>query len=155
MGIYNFDTGELSLTTKENICFTLRLRPKVTVIMGNSATGKSLLWKTVETIKRTEKDMTAERIASDIELINRHTDADKIKNYLSLSGKLIIIDNADMLFKELPWLADSITDSADNHFLVFSRDTAGLGVTPNHYGEFHVNGKTVSVEYAFSVKGWL
>jgi hypothetical protein len=155
MGVYDFSTGELSLITKNNIQFSLLLRPRVTIIRGNSATGKTLLWKTIETIKRTEKEITVAQSVSDIELVNRYTDEDKIEKILSSGGKLIIIDNADMLFRNLPWLAESITDSTDNHFLIFSRDTANLGVTPNHYGELKIADQTVTVDYAFSVKGWL
>jgi len=153
--IYNFDTGQFFLATKNGIRFVLPLRPKVTVVKGDSATGKTLLWKTIETIKKTEKDMASEKLAHNIELINRYTDEDKIETLLAGSDKLIIIDNADMLFRVLPQLAENIADSAGNHFLVFSRDTADLGVTPNHYGEFYVEGKEIGIKYPFTVKGWL
>jgi len=155
VGIYNFESGELSLTTKGDICFALQLRPRVTVVKGDSATGKTLLWRTIETIKRTEKDMSEGKVASDVELINRFTDESKIEDLLTSDGKLIIIDHADMMFKELHRLAESVVDSTGNHFLIFSRDTADLGITPNHYGEFCVVGKMISVEYPFSVKGWM
>jgi predicted ATPase len=155
MSIYNFKTGELQLSTKNGIHFALRLRPRITVIKGDSATGKTLLWKTVENIKYTEKDITIEQVATNIELINRHTDGAKVEQYLFSRGKLIIIDNADLLFRREHSYAENIVSSTGNHFLVFSRDIADLGVTPNHYGEFHVNEKTISIDYAYSIPGWL
>ena len=155
MGIYNFETGELSLSTKNDIHFNLQLRPRITVIKGDSATGKSLLWKTIENIKYTEKDITSEQVAANIELINRRTDVTKIEQYLASMGKLIIIDNADLLFREDHSYSENIASSTGNHFLIFSRDTADLGVTPNHYGEFLMNGKTISVSYAYTVPGWM
>jgi hypothetical protein len=154
--LYNFESDKLNLTTKDEICFDLELRSKITVVKGKSATGKTLLWNELDLIKKDEIVIPQEeRVAVNIELINRYTTEEEIKKLMSSSGKLIIIDNADILFKANERLADSIVDSEDNRFLIFSRDTADLGVSPNHYGEFYKENKTVTVKYAFSVKGWL
>lgn len=148
---YDYSTGRLSLEYKSNMKFNLELRKPKTQIDGNSGTGKTLLVSILSKMKQFAQFSNHDYDVSNIVLVTRLDDISKIYNS---KESLIIIDKGDLLLNGNNDLIDYITMDHSNHYLIFSRVTFSLGLSPNYFGELVVKDGVICVQYAFSEEGW-
>lgn len=115
----------------DKIDFNLVFHTRITLIQGNSGTGKTYLYNALVNKYLLESD-------SDIICMN-YLDAKKgtIKNILNtVKNKLIIIDNADIaLDEEDKW---QITCDFDNQYVLFLRNFGCLKPVPSSFAELEV-----------------
>lgn len=94
------------------ISFDFKLREPITLVQGDSATGKTLFYKLMQMISINDNNIIFINI-------------DKIKEtdmiLKSAKNKLIIIDNADIVLTDKQ--AKSIREDKYNQYIIFGRDT--------------------------------
>lgn len=137
----------------DGVTFDLNLRGHVVVIRGDSGTGKTFLWNTVNIIKNSGFGRFTEDLKN-VEIINwENRGAYSIEALKTYKNKLIIIDNASCFITQE--IADFIADDTQNQYLIFTRD-AGVTfhISPNYLGDFVSNGNRISIEYRSSRTGW-
>lgn len=145
--IYNWKTNILDFEDKYKNHYYLKLRGDKNVIKGNSGTGKTYLYNKLEAIKK-RLDSTSNYDAENIILLNK----DNLITLDTLTKKLIIIDNADLLLTEKQ--VDFINMDDNNRYLIFTRVPIGLDISPNHQADLVQEGDKTIMQYRFSVKGW-
>lgn len=94
------------------ISFDFKLREPITLVQGDSATGKTLFYKLMQMISINDNNI----IFINIDKIK---EADMILK--SAKNKLIIIDNADIVLTDKQ--AKSIREDKYNQYILFGRDT--------------------------------
>ena len=94
------------------ISFDVKLREPITLVQGDSATGKTLFYKLMQMISINDNNI----IFINIDKIK---EADMILK--SAKNKLIIIDNADIVLTDKQ--AKSIREDKYNQYILFGRDT--------------------------------
>jgi hypothetical protein len=143
---------DIKISNKDNISFDLHLRGKVNIVCGKSGTGKTYFSFLASQLSKSKESISG---FSDVITINE--DVMKIAPDWepSISKALIIIDNADMVFRNNPSLVEKINhDRNGNTYLIFTRCGYGIEASPNYIGDFVRVGDTVTLEYKCSVKGW-
>lgn len=145
---YDFETGKF-IGKFNDVKFDLDIRKPIVQIMGDSATGKTLL---VNYLK-------ADKLSAKYNGISDYPNVcvfDSNSSYIDLSGlqdKLIVIDRGDLVLPDT--LIDRIRSDKYNSYLIFARVTLPLGLSPNYYGEFKVSeDNVISIAYMFSEVGW-
>lgn len=145
---YDFETGKF-IGRFNDVKFDLDIRKPIVQIMGDSATGKTLL---VNYLK-------ADKLSAKYNGISDYPDVyvfDINSPDIDISGlqrKLIVIDRGDLILQDS--LIDKIRTDRNNSYLIFARMTLPLGLSPNYYGEFKVSdGNVISIAYLFSEVGW-
>ena len=128
--------------------FDFDLRPPVTVIWGDSSSGKSFFWQMLSLYKSLPENSES---CSNIELLNYSS---KIETVLTQTGKLFIIDNADALLQDKPDIAEHISVDYGNNYVIMGRCAFNFGVSPNHYAVILEENKVFTLHYEFNVKGW-
>ena len=127
----------------------LELRPPITIVTGDTSSGKTLLWnwiklqsKLPEHVKKCEHFMFVNYDNLDI-------------NISLIRGKFIIIDNADVFFTRHRHNIEAVRHSIrHNQYLILCRGEYNLGVSPNHYATVVERDKVFTLEYEFDVEGW-
>lgn len=143
--VYDYTKNVLAFTRKDATKYHIELRGKITIIDGNSGTGKSLLVTELYHLKESGKQLTGVN-TDNIVFITSNQDSivdDKI---------LYILDRADMFLDDE--MCNKICDCSNARFLIFVRGSYNLGVSPNHFGRFEKNFDTISVVYDFNEKWW-
>lgn len=140
---FDYNINKLVYKLKSGWVFDLQLRGNVTVVDGDSGTGKTYLVNELDACKQ---DSYPKYDLSDVTLFTRNFVLPK-----DIKG-LTIIDRGDLLLN--PDLCAEINQYQNMHFLVFLRAPYGLGLSPNYYGEFKRNGSIINIEYAFSEEAW-
>jgi len=128
--------------------FDFNLRPPVTVIWGDTSSGKSFFWQMLSMYKYLPENCES---YSNIELLGYNS---KIENVLTQTGKLFVIDNADTLLQDKPNVVEHITVDYNNNYVIMSRCSFNFGVSPNHYATIVEKDKLLTLDYQFNVKGW-
>lgn len=90
----------------------LTVHQNLTVIMGNSGSGKTYIFNILKKIETTKKTGTFIFIDA--------SDKSRLKELGKTTGKIILIDNADVILKDNHRL--KIRDDTDNYYLIFGRD---------------------------------
>lgn len=94
----------------KGIDIELEFNHRITVIGGDSASGKSFIWKVLK----------AESVLKTLPVVCLNYECDDILEKLkTINKKLIVIDNADMLLNSD--CKEYIGDDANNQYLIFSR----------------------------------
>lgn len=149
-----FNDNKLKFKISDKISVDLEFRGKKQVVLGESATGKSLIFKKLEQIISNNNVDSDGVDASNIILIDKKdndgTVADKLKRN---NHKLIIIDRADILLdKEAAIIINSNIEC--NTYLIFARGGLGLNLSPNYYAELINNNGVFELKWKFNEKGW-
>jgi hypothetical protein len=132
----------------------LELRGGVNIVRGGSATGKTYFYKLME------KSVAPLAIGAEnlpptlmVDLTNIRGTHPQI---LAAQNMFIVIDKADPIFALYKDLVEFIRvdHGRRNTYLIFARHPHKLHVSPNYMAEFIFDGKTIKIEYLFSVSGW-
>ena len=130
----------IDFTDKNGVHFGVNLPGRVTVLSGDSATGKTLLWHRLKTQAIIDEDTLGVKDIIEIFTSDRNNDLEMVRH---LKGKLIIIDNGDILLHGHKDLADYINCDFDNQYLIFSRGDTGISTNPKYRGKMIANGKEI------------
>lgn len=139
--IYDYNKNYLCFRRKEGTRYELNLRGNVTIIDGESGSGKTLLTEEIYRLKGLSSALTGFNV-DNIEII-RSPDVQIIDAEL-----LYIIDHADKILNEA--LCDRICLCRSARFLIFARGSYNLGVSPDHFGTFIRENNIIRIAYAFS-----
>lgn len=148
MQIYNWDKNRIYFIDKYETIFSISLHNGITIINGESASGKTLMCKRIMDIQK-DKNKIAQKYSADNIFIVNDDNIDKLSQQ---RDKLIIIDRADILLsnKEI----NIINCDIHNRYLIFARRPLGIKVTPNHFATLVKQGNDIATQYEFNVKGW-
>jgi len=124
------------------------LRPPITIIQGNSSTGKSLFYQWFDAQRRLPENK--EKYANVI-LLNYSSE---INDIAGKTGKLFVIDNADILLYDMPNIVEHIALDYDNQYVIISRRPYNFGMSPNHYATIIESNNRFTLNYEFNVEGW-
>lgn len=103
--------------------YNLTLDERITLVRGDSATGKTYLYQMLEDLKMTEKYHA-------IKLFNYKSD-DFHHNLKQCRDKFIVIDNADLLLDNTD--RQFINFEASNQYLLFARNCDGLNLSEKSF----------------------
>ena len=151
--------NELKFKYRETLIH-LDIRGSIILIHGKTSSGKSYIVycikKEIEGINSSTPISGNDSVYSKIDIFDyRNSDIDKIK---TISGELIIIDNADRIINGRKDIIDYINNDESNQYIIIGRDFRGFQVMPNYIGkisESKENGMTVlSIDYDHSKNGW-
>lgn len=149
--IYNFDSGRLVANYRNIVSFNLDIRKPITQIYGDSATGKTLLVNFIRNEKRNSK-FNAGSI-NDLSNIFVFDDIVTESDLSDIKNSLIVIDRCDLILSLN--IVDFIVEDKSNNYLLFSRTSLPLGLSPNYYGEFvHDFDNNIIISYKYSEVSW-
>lgn len=149
--IYNFDSGRLVANYRNIVSFNLDIRKPITQIYGDSATGKTLLVNFIRNEKRNSK-FNAGGI-NDLSNIFVFDDIVTESDLSDIKNSLIVIDRCDLILSLN--IVDFIVEDKSNNYLLFSRTSLPLGLSPNYYGEFvHDFDNNIIISYKYSEVSW-
>lgn len=116
--------------------FNLNFRDRLTVIMGDSATGKTLLWM---------KLASESAFRDDIVCFNYTAKVDILHEIKKRSNTLFVFDNADIILT--PEIKRYIQDDESNQYILFGRDTDDLRLAAINIAELVVIGDEIKLNY--------
>lgn len=149
--VYDFKYNILDYTSKNGLRFYLQLRRNITLIVGNSGTGKSYFTNLMIEEKTNERyNKNKVRYFDNIYIVGEELTIQELEK---LESNLIIIDRGDFKRFEEDILKYMDRD-IQNMYLIFSRNNHGLDITPNYYGEFVRNGSEITIRYKYNEVGW-
>lgn len=149
--IYNFDSGRLVANYRNIVSFNLDIRKPITQIYGDSATGKTLLVNFIRNEKKNSK-FNAGGI-NDLSNIFVFDDIVTESDLSDIKNSLIVIDRCDLILSLN--IVDFIVEDKSNNYLLFSRTSLPLGLSPNYYGEFiHDFDNNIIISYKYSEVSW-
>lgn len=133
-----------------SVRYDLELRGHITIITGDSATGKTLLINRIQELQVDERLNNFKHLDVDreIKILGIESEITSIVN-----GCFYIIDNADLVL-DTTLRDDIMRNRFDSRFLIFGRSDYNLGLSPNYFGEFYNDSGVIKVHYDFSSKGW-
>lgn len=143
--IYDYDSNSLLYTRKSGHTFNLKFCNGITIIDGMSASGKTLLFNDIKSLKNLNFKI-AEYDVSNIELIENSDVCIKDDKVL------YIVDKAERILTDK--LCSDIVSCKYSRFLIFTRVSHNLHVSPNHFGEFNTVDGITNIKYLFNEKGW-
>ncbi len=116
--------------------YVLEFTERITLVRGDSATGKTYLYQLLEDLKLTKE-------YSAIQLFNYKTEDfhEKLKR---CKNKFIVIDNADILLDEED--RRFINFGMDNQYMLFLRNCDGLNLTAGSFTILKEEEYTISLE---------
>lgn len=103
--------------------YSLEFTDRITLVRGNSATGKTYLYQMLEDLKLTEPFQK-------IRLFNYKSE-DFHYNLKQCRGKFVVIDNADLLLNEVD--KQFINFETENQYLLFARNCDGLNLSADSF----------------------
>ena len=145
--IYDWDNNTIDFKDKYKNHYHLKLRGNKNIIKGNSGTGKTYLYKKINSVKQ-RLENTSSYNADNLFMLNK----DNIDKLGTLKNKLILIDNAELLLDERT--VDIINMDDDNRYLIFARVPLGIDMSPNHQADLIQEGDKTVLKYRFNIKGW-
>lgn len=139
----------IKFVTPEGVNVDIEFPDRISVITGNSSTGKTFFADYVEgVIASKSRELMSEMSLKDNVVIFRDTDIRgilSVEELKGLKGKLIIIDEADNIMSDE--IADYINTDFDNQYLIFSRCNTRISTSPTAIGEFIREDKKIYAEY--------
>lgn len=146
--VYNWENNTIHFKDKNENVFHIQLRGRITIVTGDSATGKTLLCSRLNSVKH-DRNINAQRYKADNVFILNEDNIDKLK---SQRNKLIIIDRAEILLDDDMVLY--INEDPGNRYLIFARKPIGIEATPNHFAEMQFVDGEIILHFEFDVEGW-
>jgi hypothetical protein len=126
--------------------YELELRGNVTIIDGDSATGKTLMCQM-------SKQMIAKGKKSLIVYDTTNMSAVSIDVLKTYKNKLIIFDDADVTVQGK--LLEFILNDKRNYYILFRRNNYDVKLSPNYYAEIvKCKDKVRRLKYHFEKVGW-
>lgn len=119
----------VNLVLDYNICF----------VIGDSGEGKSFLWQ----ILSDDSALVSYLQTYNYRDINKEID----KQIMEAKGKLIVIDNTDILLSSK--LRQHIAFDTNNQYILFGRNPESLFLTKENFKEIRFNDRTIYLENAF------
>lgn len=121
-----------------NIRVNFVLNNNIEFVVGDSGTGKSFVWQIFDNDKAFDHQ---------IETLN-YTDINKAEETIkNATGKLIVIDNADLLLNSE--IRKKIAFDTDNQYIIFGRNPDCLYLTKNNFRKINVNEDTIELKDFF------
>lgn len=149
--------NEVGFKTANDIFFNVKLRGNIVVVRGDSGTGKSYFCSSIVTFKNSDiyPDNSIEQWIDKIEVIDASIgkNVDILNILRNKSGKLIVIDNGDILLNDN--VVEHIVFDMKNQYLIFCREDFAFHITPNYYGEFVNKNNCITLRYFYSEEGWI
>jgi predicted RNA-binding protein (virulence factor B family) len=133
--------NELKYTTRHGVSVYIPFHDTITVIGGNSSTGKSFIKVTAQ---ERYNDLNNRRI----EVFDYKSPLD-LQILRALKNKLIIIDNADIMLSENEAAVKHINGDNNNQYILFMRSENGIDVSIDNYAELQQNGKQLIAVYLY------
>lgn len=147
---FDWESG-LHLKYNSSLEFKLWLKGFKTIIIGDSGTGKSLLYSKIKEIKEDNLNPSwlRKHDMSNIVLYSK----EKLDDIKKLKRNLIIIDRADLILDRdaVEWIN---YDCGFNKYLIFGRKLLGIDISPNHFGRFIEDDGVIQIKYEFDIGGW-
>ena len=140
--------------------YDIHLPKPLTVVTGSSSTGKSylvtLLEREINAIHSSYSDEPPTEDGyvpyTDILLVKNHgAYQDYREKIFKAANKLIIVDNADLIFPVIGVDAEFIRNS-DNQFLIFSRMGISYGASPNAIGALQERDNKIQLYFIWGTK---
>lgn len=143
--VYSYEENYLKIKAP-NFNFNLNLRAPITVICGNSATGKTLLLNTIHEVQKFRQDAgLAARNPVIVFFGDETIEFEDVE-------QLVIIDRGDFCLTDE--ICDKIRNCKRTKFLIMARGLHNLGLTPNYYAELVRSNTELSLHYKFSERLW-
>lgn len=133
--------------------YSLELRGRITKVTGLSGSGKTRLCNIIRLIMSDIKynNTIYPDYYNNLVAFDTVSDSIELSNISELRDKLIFIDRADFLSKDL---LEIIRCDRNNVYILFARTCLNLGLSPNYFCEFVNNGPIIQTSYRFSEMGW-
>lgn len=128
----------------------LVFRDTKAIIMGESASGKSLIYQLIDD---EQNEGSLEAVCYNYKSISK-LKQDMETGHLNYSGKLVVFDNADMLFDRVPNIVEEINLNVDNNYLIFARNAPGLDTSPNMIGTLNFEDNKYTIQYTYPEGMW-
>ncbi len=120
-----------------DIKFDLYFNSKLTIIGGDSGTGKTLFFKLMQARAQNSNDIVC---------ININTPLFNLPEFIeNNSNKLIVIDNADIILSNRDKFAVATDDK--NQYIILGRNVSGFHIMNEQYTEFKIVDNTVKLIY--------
>lgn len=116
--------------------YDLSFTDRITLVRGDSATGKTYLYQMLEDVKQMEEYRS-------IRLFNYQSDDFHISLQVC-RNRFIVIDNADTILAEED--KKFIIFEKSNQYLLFLRNCDGLNVSANSFTVLHEEGYHISLQ---------
>lgn len=116
--------------------YDLSFTSRITMVRGDSATGKTYLYQMLEDVKQLEK-------YNSIKLFNYQSDDFHISLRVC-RNRFIVIDNADTILEEED--IKFINFEKSNQYLLFLRNCDGLNVSADSFTVLHEDGYHISLQ---------
>ena len=130
--------GDIVLKSS-NIEFRLKFYTKMTLIGGNSCSGKTMMYNAF-------RDLRA--IRNDVVCLDYANEGDSILELVRKSrNKVIVVDNADVVLNNN--IKFEMACNTKNQFILFGRDTFGLCLGTRQYAELIIRDRVGVLYYPF------
>lgn len=116
--------------------YSLEFADRITLVRGDSATGKTYLYQMLEDLRLLEEYQS-------IKLFNYKTE-EFHDNLKKCRDKFIVIDNADLLLDNED--RSFINFDSSNQYMLFARNCDGLNLSSGSFMLLHENDYKVSLE---------
>ena len=117
-------------------CYELYFSSRITLVRGDSATGKTYLYQMLEDVKQMEEYQK-------LKLFNYKSD-DFHTSLQSCRNKFIVIDNADTILEDED--RSFINFEKSNQYLLFLRNCDGLNVSLDSFTLLHEEGYRIVLQ---------
>ncbi len=128
------------------IVYDLELRGNVTIVKGDSGTGKTLMCQVVkQMISYGDKD----KIVFD----DKNVSSVSVAVLQTYKNKLILFDDADITLRGE--LLKYVLSDKNNYYILFRRDNYDVHLSPNYYAEIVLgNDRVRRLKYTWEKVGW-
>ena len=116
--------------------YDLEFEDRITLVGGDSGTGKTVLYEMLEDLRLTEE-------YKDIKLFNYKTDG-FLETLESCRDKFIVIDNADILIDDE--IRKFINFEFSNQYMLFLRNCDGLNVSDRSFKVLNFDNNKITLE---------
>ena len=124
----------------------LHFRDRITVVRGDSGTGKSLIFQILRPLKVSEQYRNIECLNYE-SMSLLETQDEVLKQLEKYKNKLVVIDNAELLLNKSS--RTFIANDEDNQYVIIGRNIEGLGVMKKGFCRVVDEGKTIELQYEY------
>lgn len=120
----------------EPFSYDLVFEDRITLVGGDSGTGKTVLYEMLEDLRLTEQYKV-------IKLFNYKSDT-FLETVKQCRGNFVVIDNADILIDDD--IRKFINFEFSNQYMLFLRNCDGLNVSDKSFKVLHFDDKKITLE---------